>query len=186
MTAPDLVRLLLLPLHDSGITYMVTGSVAAIAYGEPRMTNDVDIVARLDAESTGRIQRAFPDSSYYLAPPEVIEQERRRDRFGHFNIIHRETALRADVYVAGSDPLHAWAFERRRAESLADRTIWFAPVEYVIVRKLEYHAQSGSDRHLRDIAGIVRVSGENIDTAALQKLLDERGLKPAWERARQS
>jgi hypothetical protein len=39
---------------------------------------------------------------------------------------------------------------------------------------------------LRDIAGIVRVSGENIDTAALQKLLDERGLKPAWERARQS
>jgi hypothetical protein len=121
-----------------------------------------------------------------VAPPEVIEQERRRDRFGQFNVIHHETALRADVYVAGGDPLHAWAFERRHAESLSHRAIWFAPVEYVIVRKLEYYAQSGSDRHLRDIAGIIRVSGENIDTAALQRLLDERGLNPAWERARQS
>ncbi|MEJ7809772.1 MAG: hypothetical protein WKG32_05070 [Gemmatimonadaceae bacterium] len=47
MTAPDLYRLILRPLHDTGIEYMVTGAVAAIAYGEPRMTNDVDVVVRL-------------------------------------------------------------------------------------------------------------------------------------------
>jgi hypothetical protein len=31
-------------LEAQGLRYMVTGSVAAMSYGEPRFTNDVDIV----------------------------------------------------------------------------------------------------------------------------------------------
>ncbi|MEJ7809779.1 MAG: hypothetical protein WKG32_05105 [Gemmatimonadaceae bacterium] len=186
MTAPDLHRLILRPLHGTGIEYMVTGAVAAIAYGEPRMTNDVDVVVRLTAEGPSLLSRAFPESAYYVPPIEVMEEERRRPRFGHFNIMHHETALRADVYIAGDDPLHAWALPRRRAESVAGGAVWFAPVEYVIVRKLEYFAQSGSDRHLRDIGGIVRISGGEIDLAALDALVTERGLVDLWDRARMS
>jgi hypothetical protein len=104
--------------------------------------------------------------------------------FGHFNIIHHDTALRADIYLTGSDPLHAWAFERRRAEHIAEGLIWLAPVEYVIVRKLEYYQQSESDRHLRDIASIVRISGDELDSESLDHLVDERGLRELWERAR--
>ena len=33
-------------LESAGIRYMVTGSVASIVYGEPRLTHDVDIVLR--------------------------------------------------------------------------------------------------------------------------------------------
>jgi hypothetical protein len=61
MAAPDLYRLLLQPLHLTGIDYMITGSVAAIAYGEPRMTNDVDLVVRLDVDAAVLLERAFPD-----------------------------------------------------------------------------------------------------------------------------
>jgi hypothetical protein len=186
MTAPDLYRVLLRPLHDTGLDYMVTGSVAAIAYGEPRMTNDVDLVVRITAEGPSLLARAFPESVYYVPPVEAMDKERTRPKFGHFNIVHHETALRADVYVAGDDPLHAWAFPRRRAESVAGGVVWFAPVEYVIVRKLEYFAQSGSDRHLRDIGGIVRISGDVIDMGALGSLLADRGLAELWERARAS
>ena len=57
------------------------------------------------------------------------------------------------------------------------------PVEYVIVRKLEYYRESGSDRHLRDIAGIVRVSRATINDEALRGLLEQRGLVESWERA---
>ncbi|MEJ2218772.1 MAG: hypothetical protein P8099_19475 [Gemmatimonadota bacterium] len=45
--------------------------------------------------------------------------------------------------------------------------IWVAPIEYVILRKLEYYDQSGSDRHLRDVAMMLRISGDTVDEAAL-------------------
>jgi len=32
--------------------------------------------------------------------------------------------LKADVYLAGDDELHAWAFERRHRLPLDDLTIW--------------------------------------------------------------
>ena len=186
MPAPDLHHLLLLPLHRTGVTYMITGSVASIAYGEPRMTNDVDVVVRLQPGDADRLIQEFPAASYYVPPREVIEEERRRPRFGHFNIIHHETALRADIYLAGDEPLHHWALGRRRAETVAGQPIWFAPIEYVIVRKLEYFEQSGADRHLRDIGGMLRVSANQIDRQVLDQLIAERNLGTVWERARQN
>ena len=112
-----------------------------------------------------------------------MEEERQRPRHGHFNIIHHETGLRADIYLAGEDPLHEWAFARRETAPVGGEEIWFAPVEYVVVRKLEYFEQSGSDRHLRDIAGILRISGDRIDHASLARLIGERKLHEAWQRA---
>ncbi|MGH7657074.1 MAG: hypothetical protein ACREL6_02490 [Gemmatimonadales bacterium] len=184
MTEPELYRLLLRPIHETGIEYMVTGAVAGIVYGEPRLTNDVDLVARLDAGDAGRLHGRFSDSAYYVPPMEAIEQERLRPRFGHFNIIHHDTGLRADIYLAGDDPLHSWAFTRRITESMGSGAVRFAPIEYVVVRKLEYYRQSGSDRHLRDIAGMVRISGDSIDMEMLGGLLIERDLTELWDRAR--
>ena len=45
MQESDLQRFLLAPLNGTGVRYMVTGGLAAIIYGEPRLTNDVDVVA---------------------------------------------------------------------------------------------------------------------------------------------
>lgn len=161
---------------------MVTGAVAAIAYGEPRMTNDVDVVVRLEPDDPGTLILAFAAAEYYVPPLEVIEEERQRSRGGHFNIIHHESALRADIYLVGDDPLHEWAIARRRTALIGGEDIWFAPLEYVIVRKLEYFQQGGSDRHLRDIAGMLRVSGEQIDHRQLDRLIVERQLGAPWRR----
>ena len=35
-----------------------------------------------------------------------------------------------------------------------------APAEYVIVRKLEYYREGGSEKHLRDIRSMLAVSGD--------------------------
>lgn len=32
---------------------------------------------------------------------------------GHFNVIHNDSMMRADVYCAGSDELGGWALQRR-------------------------------------------------------------------------
>lgn len=171
MSSPDLHRILLHPLHQTGLAYMVTDAVAAIAYGEPRMTNDVDLVVRLELGDAQTLISAFASREYYVPPLETIEEERRRPRYGHFNIIHLDTALRADIYLVGDDPLHEWAVARRRTASIGGDAVWFAPLEYVIVRKLEYFRQSESDRHLRDVAGMLRVSGELVDHVELQRLI---------------
>ena len=47
-------------LSRSGIRYMVTGSVAAIIYAEPRMTYDIDIVLELAAEDIPQLLALFP------------------------------------------------------------------------------------------------------------------------------
>ena len=182
MTTPEIHHLLIQPLHGTGLPYMITGSVAAIAYGEPRMTNDVDLVLGLSPGDGEKLVTAFPSSEYYVPPLEIIEEERQRPRHGNFNIIHHETGLRADIYLTGDDPLHEWAFARRTRFPIGGDDIWFAPVEYVIVRKLEYFEESASDRHLRDIAGLLRISGDLIDRESLMTLIARRRLQKAWER----
>jgi hypothetical protein len=184
MAPPDLHRLLLGPIHRTGIEYMVTGGVAAIAYGEPRLTNDVDIVIRGSPRDAEAVTAQFPQTDYYVPPLEVMEQELGRSRHGHFNLIHNESGLRADLYIAGDDPLHEWAFERRQAESIGSEQIWLAPIEYVIVRKLEYYSQMGSSRHLRDIRAMMRISGDLIDETAVRRFVEDRGLHAAWQEAR--
>lgn len=76
-------------------------------------------------------------SVIYVPPLETLYVEATRQRHGYFVVIHRDSALRADIYLAGDDPLHAWAFERTRRLTLENLTIRVAPIEYVVVRKLE-------------------------------------------------
>jgi hypothetical protein len=88
------------------------------------------------------------------------------------------------VYLAGDDPLHGWAFERRRRLQVGDTAIWVAPVEYVILRKLEYFRASGSERHLRDVAMMLRISSELVDHGALMEWAVRRGVEDVLARAR--
>ena len=60
-----------------------------------------------------------------------------------------------------------------------------APPEYVIVRKLEYFNEGGSDKHLRDIRGMLDVSGDLIATVELESMIRERYLDEAWERVKE-
>lgn len=114
-----------------------------------------------------RFSTAFPEEDFYVPPEEALRNEIERTVGGHFNPIHHETALRADVYLRGDDPLHAWAFPRRRRMRVDDLEVRVAPIEYVILRKLEYYRMSGSDRHLRDVGMMLEISGELIDSREL-------------------
>jgi hypothetical protein len=180
MPAPDVHTRLLQPLNTTRISYMVTGGLAAIIYGEPRLTNDVDIVLRLEPKAAERLIAAYPAPAYYTPPIEVVRAEAERTAHGHFNIVDVETSLRADVYCLGGDPLGAWAMERRRTISVGGADIWVAPIEYVILRKLEYYRMASSDRHLGDIAAMRRISGATIDRAALAAWIERLGLEPEW------
>lgn len=109
MDADDPHLIFLRPLASAGISYMVTGSVACTIYGEPRMTLDVDLVVELDSASIPAFRALFPETGFYVPPADVLAIEAGRERRGHFNVIHGSTGSKADVYIAGRDPLHRWA-----------------------------------------------------------------------------
>ncbi len=181
MPEVDLILLFVRPLQQAGFRYIVTGSVAAIFYGEPRLTLDVDLVVFLNDKDIARLAGIFPSNDFYLPPPEIIAAEARRGKRGHFNILHLPTGFKADLYLTGQDELEAWAFRFQRLVQFEGETVALAPPEYVIVRKLEYYREGGSEKHLRDLRSMLAVSGEQLDQLALQDWIQRRGLQAEWK-----
>ncbi|MGC2888891.1 MAG: hypothetical protein WB627_07480 [Candidatus Acidiferrum sp.] len=172
-------------LNELGMLYMVSGSVAVIIYGEPRLTHDVDLIVVLDRAHIPRLLDAFPPAEFYCPPTDVIAVEAAREQRGHFNIIHHETGFKADVYLSGQDPLHAWGLARARRLEVEGQVVVVAPPEYVIVRKLEYYREGGSEKHLRDIRSMLDTSAETIDRIELEKQIAARGLQEAWRQVQE-
>ncbi len=181
MPEPELFLLFVRPLNRADIRYMVTGSVAAIFYGEPRLTHDVDFVAFLSDANIRGLPGIFPSADFYLPPVEVIAAEAQREQRGHFNIIHNKTGFKADVYPTGQDDFAAWGFRLRRQVQFEGETVVLAPPEYVIVRKLEYFREGRSEKHLRDIRSILSISGEQLDRTALTEWIQRFELQSQWK-----
>jgi hypothetical protein len=184
MQLPEFLLTFIRRLNLTQCPYMITGAAASIIYGEPRLTNDLDLVLDLKKSEIPGFAQAFPLEEFYCPPEEVIILEIGRSVRGHFNLIHHETGFRADVYLAGKDPLHHWALANRKSVQMEDQTFWVAPVEYVILRKLEYYQEGQSEKHLRDIAGMLEVSDAQINAAWLEEQIAARRLQKEWQAAR--
>jgi len=183
MPAPSPLAPFIEPLERLGFPYCITGSVAASVYGEPRLTADVDVVLLLRAADLPALRAAFPEASYYVPPEETLRVELARSSRGHFNLIHHGTQFKADVYLAGQDGLHAWALDRRRRIELQGASTWIAPPEYVIVRKLEYLREGGSDKHVRDIRFILAATP--VELHFIDREAKARGLQAQWQKVRE-
>ena len=80
----------------------------------------------------------------------------------------------------GEDRLHHWGMSRRRQFEIEGEMIWFAPPEYVILRKLEFFREGGSEKHLNDITSMIEVSSEQIDFEELQSKIKDYALEKEW------
>jgi hypothetical protein len=153
--------------------------MAGILYGEPRLTHDVDIVVALTSRDVQRFIDAFPLDEFYCPPEDVLAIEVRRGQRGHCNLIHHDSGFKADIYIA-FDELHRWALVHRKELTLDGLRVSVAPIEYVILRKLEYFREGGSEKHLRDIRGMLEVSGAQIDRPLLEQWIARLGLTAEW------
>ena len=146
--------------ENLSIPYLVTGSVASMAYGEPRLTNDIDIVADIGLSYIPALLTAFPAEEYYI-DGEMIKEA--IHRIGQFNIIHPASGLKVDVIIKQDMPLDQSRFERVRKIYPGPYPADFAFPEDVIIKKIEYYKMGGPEKHLRDITGIFKISGESLD-----------------------
>ncbi|MEO8496481.1 MAG: nucleotidyl transferase AbiEii/AbiGii toxin family protein [Planctomycetota bacterium] len=161
MEPEDLLRFVVLACEQLGLRYLVTGSTATIAYGEPRFTNDIDIVLDLHAEQIDNFCNGFPAHDFYLSRQAVTSAVERKSQF---NVIHPTSGLKVDFMVFAPTEFNTSRMLRGRdLPALEDRTVRFASPEDVILMKLKYFQEGGSEKHLRDIRGVLEVQGSKID-----------------------
>ena len=168
-------------LDEKKIDYFITGSVASIVYGEPRLTHDIDIVIALNENDAVKISTSFPQNEFYCPPQEIIKNEALRSSRGHFNIIHHETAFKADIYLAGKDEFQKWALINKKEIEFFNKKLFIAPPEYVIIKKLEFYKEGKSQKHLTDIKNMLINSREKINFILLDKYVKSFNLEDEWE-----
>ncbi len=165
-------------LNQLGIRYFVSGSVASMHYGEPRFTRDIDIVIHLRMGDISALIDAFPEPEFYISR-EAILQALETD--GQFNVIQPQTGLKVDFMCAESSPYTDTRFRRARAAPTHKGvSVTYSAPEDVILMKLRYFQMGGSDKHLRDIASIIKVSGEILDREYLDRWAASLGVAEEW------
>lgn len=174
----DLLGRLVQAFETIQIPYLVTGSVASMLYGEPRLTNDIDVVADIRPEHIHDLIAAFPESEYYIDEEMIREAIARR---GQFNIIHPASGLKVDVILRRDTPFDASRFARiRRLRPAEQYEANFAAPEDVILKKLEFYRAGGSEKHLRDIAGMIQISDAEIDRDYIADWAGRLGVIDIW------
>jgi len=183
MELHELLALVVDTFKRLDIPYLLTGSVASMAYGEPRLTNDIDVVAGVRYEHIPGLLGAFPADAFYLSPEAILEAIHRQ---GQFNIIHPRSGLKVDVIIRKDTPFDRSRFARARAiRPTESYEATFASAEDVIIKKMEYYREGGSDKHLRDITGMLKVSAQEIDAGYIVEWADRLGLRPIWDMIKQ-
>lgn len=161
--------------------YFLVGSLASMHYGRPRFTNDIDLVLNLTAQQVGPFEAAFPLEDYYCPPREILEAEVVQK--GSFNLIHQGSGIKVDIVLCKPTEFYGSELRRRRKVALAAGfEAWVASPEDVILKKLDFYREGGSEKHLMDIAGML--AANPIEESYMESWVRKLGLQEQWERAR--
>lgn len=153
----ELLRIVGAELDRIGCQHFTTGSVAAMVYGEPRFTNDIDVVVRMDGGQAAAFVSAFAGNDWYVSAEAAQAAVRSR---GMFNLIHVPSGLKVDLVVSPESPHDVARFARVRMILMPDgRQEPMAAPEDVILKKLVFFREGGSGKHLRDIESILLTQG---------------------------
>jgi len=176
-----LLDVIVTALDAIGIAHMVVGSFASTFHGEPRTTQDLDLVIDPTGQQLEQLLAALHPDRFYVDSEVARDALRRRTMF---NIIEMSTAWKLDLVIRKARPFSVEEMRRREAVTILDVAVKIATAEDTIISKLEWSKASSSERQLEDVAGILRVRAENLDLSYIRHWVDELGLDAQWQRAR--
>jgi hypothetical protein len=152
------------------IPYVIGGSLASSVHGEPRSTNDIDVVADVRARHIDDLVRDLANDHYVSR--EAVEDAVRST--GTFNVIQIHGAIKIDVFVVGNDPFDRERLRHReqiRVSSDPPIDLFIDSAENTVLRKLEWYRRGGevSERQWRDVVGILRIQTPTLDWSHLDQ-----------------
>ena len=179
MEQTELLRLAVQTLEQLQIPYALVGSYATSIWGEARFTADIDIVLDLRLGKISDLCEQFPEPEFYVSK----ESAREAVRFGtQFNVLHPASGNKIDFMISKDDAWSHLQFSRRQRVELQDgREGFAASPEDVIISKMRYYQEGGSEKHLRDIAGVLRVQGDRIDREYIAHWVDRFHVSKVWQ-----
>lgn len=174
MKAPDIIAALepVVEVFESlGVGYHVGGSVVSSAYGVPRATLDVDVVANLRLPHVKPLVEHLQEL-YFIEEGAVLDAVLVQ---ATFNVIHLATMMKVDVFVLSQRPFERQAFQRRQQDTLEEgegaRLFYLATPEDIVLHKLRWFRLGGevSERQRRDALGVIQVQSEGLDRSYLRR-----------------
>jgi len=153
-------------LDRLGIIYAVGGSFASSLHGIARATQDIDVVIDLHADQIQDFYKALAPQ-FYVDEGAILEAVRRGKSF---NLIHFESGLKIDLFVASRHPLGFDQLAHRRLEATAlfggePVEVSVISAEDILLAKLLWYQEGGnvSERQWNDLLNLVLVQGDRLD-----------------------
>jgi len=176
MTQEKVLARFLDTLKDFGIEYMVTGSIASIRYGRPRLTHDMDIVLVFKTEQVEKLLKELGGDF----SPDIDTIREMVKSAGMFEIMHSRTGLKIDCWNLTDTEYEKESFGRRKKLNFAETQAYFSTPEDIILSKLLWQKKGASEKHLEDIKGILEVQVK-LDRRYMQKWAEKLGVLEIWE-----
>jgi hypothetical protein len=181
------LKLILDALKASKVEYLIGGAIAEWAWGEPRATQDLDIVINLPIKAIGRFSKEL-EKRNMLVPADIILDTMMEDRADiPLNAIHMYSGLKADLYLMrDGDELRQSAFQRRLLVNYGPPIgeVYVHSPEDLILYKLMYLGLSGQPKHARDIAAILKAKKDQLDYGYIESWVVRLGLISVWQEIR--
>jgi hypothetical protein len=163
----DVTLLVTQALERAGVAYFLGGSLASSFQGEPRATNDIDLVVELTPASVQSFVAALgPD---FDVDAEAL-QRAARER-SSWNIIYAPAVTKVDLFVLKDAPFDRAEFSRRRRIDVRPgQSLFIKSPEDSVLRKLLWYRAGGevSDRQWRDVVQVLRQSRAVLDATYLE------------------
>jgi hypothetical protein len=180
------LRSVIRTLDRLGIRYAIGGSIASSLHGIGRFTRDADLTAEPFPGREGAFVAAFDPAEFYVSPDAVRDALRNRSSF---NIIHPATGYKIDIFVRKDEPFERSAFDRRVPYPMPDvpaEPVQLHSPEDTVLFKLRWFRLGGetSDRQWNDVLGVLRVQGDRLDAAYLDRWAAEIGVKDLLDKVR--
>jgi hypothetical protein len=185
----EFLAMILNVLDKTGIEYMLGGAIAVWPWGEPRSTQDVDIVIHLKAEQVPKLSEELKKVEIFLPTDIIVENlyDTRGDL--PLNAIHGYSGYKAEMFlVREEDALRQSAFARRVKVDFGQAvgSVFVHSPEDIIIYKLLYYALSQQTKHVRDIGSILKIRGDELDYAYIEKWVSEKELTRIWDEIRRA
>jgi hypothetical protein len=170
----EVLRVVSERLEQALIPFMLTGSFAMAYYGKPRMTRDLDIVVALDEDDVNGIVAALSPDFYIDA--DSVRSAVLSQRL--FNLMHLATSIKVDLIVRKGAEYRQVEFARRQPVQMHGVKTWIVSREDLILSKLVWAKDSGSELQLRDVRTLVDPS---MDHSYLQRWAARLGVSDALD-----